>query len=257
MFAAGKQLQSASGFTGWGGGTVTDSYKVFSDVPAAFEPAYTNNPTAYTNGDGSGITAITTPYGSGFQVVCTDANIATWDGTAKDILLHGHSPGYDAVGTVGQWTFSFMLPTPQTFDTNFFTGLLWELHTTANQAHSMQLDSNQHGTGAAPWYKFYYQSDSGGSTVQTIYKNPALCPKPLLNVWHQVVLQCYWTSTTNGFMRWYVDGQLCANFTGQTYWSAFGNPYLQYGFYSHLGAGLTNTVRYGPVVRQTLVNLGS
>ena len=108
--AGARQRLSSTGI--WTtGGTVTDTYQVFADLPACFEPAYHAAPiTAFTNGDGSGLTAITTPYGSGFQVVCTDNNVALWASTDKHILMHGVSPGNDILGSVAQWVIPMYYP---------------------------------------------------------------------------------------------------------------------------------------------------
>jgi hypothetical protein len=226
----------------WTGGTVTNTIQTFKDTPAAFVPAWQTPVTGNPH-----LTQISTPNGPGFSMTCTDSDVAVWSSQDKTILCQGTQAGSspDALGTIAQWSTSIYLPT-QTFPPPFFCGLLWEFHTQANQAHSIQLDTSQHGKTTAPWWKFYVQYDSGGNNVKTYYSNGPLA----LDTWHQVVMQAKWAADTTGFMQWFVDGVCYANYSGQTYWSSFGKPYLQFGYYSQLGGGLTNTVQFGPSVRR-------
>ena len=226
----------------WTGGTITNTIQTFHDTPAAFVPAWQTPVTGNAH-----LTQITTPAGPGFAMTCTDTDVTTWSTQDKAILCQGtqapSSP--DALGTIAQWTTSIFLPA-QTFPGVFFSGLLWELHTQATQAHSIQIDTSHFGTPTAPYWKFYIQNDSGGSNVKTYYSSSPIT----LGAWHQVVLQAKWSTGTDGFIQWFVDGVCWANYTGQTYWSSFGKPYLQFGYYSQLGGGLTNQVQFGPSVRR-------
>lgn len=247
------------------GGTVTDSYSKFADVAASFEPAYTSKPiSAFTNADGSGITAITTPYGPGFQVVCTDTNTAVWSATSKTLLLHGGQPT-DLLGTVAQWEFYVNLPT-QVFATGgssqngWFTGLLWELHTITSSGMNLQVDcSDANPFNHAPTLKFERQINLGAGLAPD--GSPSYdyfyAPTPIqFNHWYKVDVQVYWTPTSNGWVKVYLDGTLLANSPGPTMFPADGTPYLQYGYYAGKG-GEINTVQFGPVVRRQFAALGS
>jgi hypothetical protein len=222
----------------WTGGTVTNTAQFLTDLSSCYEPAFRSAPvTAFPH-----LQPETTPYGPGFGFTCTDADVAIWSSSDKTVLARVNDTEH--LGTTAQWTFPIYLPS-QTFPNTFFCGLLWELHTLANQAHSIQIDTTQHGTPTAPWWKVYVQYDSGGNNVHTYYAGPIA-----LNTWHQVVLQAKWAEDSTGFQQWFVDGALIANYSGQTYWASFGDPYLQFGYYSQIGGGLTNTVFFGPIVRR-------
>jgi hypothetical protein len=237
----------AAGPAIWAGGTVTHTIQSFKDTPAAFVPAWQTPVTGNAH-----LYQITTPHGPGIGMTCTDADTAIWDSTDKVILAQGtqapSSP--DAENTISQWNTWMYLPS-QTFPAAFFSGVLWEVHTQANQAHSAQIDTNQHGTPTAPYWKFYIQYDAGGNNVHTYYSTTPIA----LDVWHQVVIQAKWSQGTDGVMQWFVDGVCYANYQGQTYWTAFGKPYVQFGYYSQRGAGLTNTVQFGPMVRRQFTSI--
>ena len=105
-------------------------------------------------------------------------------------------------------------------------------------------------------WRFFLQSGSNGTSGSGYY-GPAI----VLNTWHIVVMQVYWTESGSGYANFYVDGVQYGNFVGQTYSASFGNPYVQWGIYSEgpgsVSPGLTNTLRYGPVIRTQYASLGS
>lgn len=243
------------------GGTLTDSYAQFTDLPAAFEPAWKAAPvTAFTNPDGSGLTAITTPTGPGFQVVCTDANTTTWDNTCKAILCHGKTTGADAVGTVSQWTFNINLPKqtiPTTGSTQngFFSGVVWELHTSATvQPCTLSVDlTNSSPNPNIPKWRAEVRNQV--SWPQLTFFGPPID----WGNWHRFDVQTYWTLSKSGWMRWYYDGVLFGSYSGQTMWPGDSNPYLQYGWYAGKGGpgAVANTSKFGPVTRTQYAALGS
>ncbi len=183
----------------WTGGTVTNTVDELSQLYGCFEPAWKAAPVAAF----PHCEPITTPYGPGFAFTCTDSDVAIWDSTCKDVLAQAwEAPGSpDVLGTVCQYTIPMYYPT-QTFPSDGWSGTHWELHTTANQAHQIGINTaGGHGTPTAPVWRFSVQSTSSGSTNAQFYGPPIV-----FNTWHQVVLQAYWTETTKGFMRFYVDG---------------------------------------------------
>jgi hypothetical protein len=235
----------------WSGGAINLNVSSYATLQGGgFLPAWTDPVTS----GGSGCTTMTTPYGPGFSFTVTDSDVAIWDSTAKDILLQASNTaigGSDQAGTIVQYTTHLNVPSQTISSSSFvqngyFAGVLFELHTGANQAHGLSVDtstSNPHHP--SPAWRFDVQYDAGGNNIQPYYG-----PVITYDTWHRIDGQMYWTTTTNGFQRWYVDGTLVGDYSGQTYWTSFGNPYLQFGFYSGLGDGLTNYSQFGPITRQ-------
>ena len=50
--------------------------------------------------------------------------------------------------------------------------------------------------------------------------------------WYSWRIQLKWSSGSDGFLKWWLDGQQLANWTGPTMNVGEGSPYLQFGFYS-------------------------
>jgi hypothetical protein len=235
----------------WSGGKINLNVNNYASLGGGgFLPAYTY---PVTTGNSS-LATMSTPYGSGFSFTVSDSEVAIWDSTAKAVLLQGTSIAgngrSDPPGTIVQYTAWINVPS-QSFgtgpdvDSGWFLGVLWELHTQANQAHGLSVDTNNTDPHyPTPAWRWDVQYDSGGNNVHSYYG-----PVITYDTWHRIDAQMYWTQTANGFQRFYVDGVLCGSYTGRTYWTAFGNPYMQFGFYSGIG-GVTNYSQFGPTTRQ-------
>jgi hypothetical protein len=84
-------------------GTQTLNIQQYLDLYGAFLPTSTHPATTNAHAQ-----TLTTPYGPGFSITCTDSDVAIWDNTEKDILLQPTAPrngtNSDAVGTIVQYT---------------------------------------------------------------------------------------------------------------------------------------------------------
>lgn len=245
------------------GGAITDNYAHPTDLVACFEPAWTKPVSAFTHPDGSGLTAVDTPYGPGMQIVCTDTCVTPWDSTCKAILAQGPLAGNDKEGTVAQWTFPLKLPA-QTISkigstaAGWFAGTLFELHnqgplrTWQQTTLSVDVSTQTPRPGTPMWRVSLRNSQTGVSELYGSGPNAIAT----FDAWHRFDLQVYWTQKTSGFMHWYVDGQPLVNWSGPTWYAGDGLPVLQYGWYAGLG-GVKNTSVWGPVIRRQFAALGS
>ena len=203
----------------------------FSDIDAVFAPAWVQPAVASPAGSPSGIWPISTPAGPGFDFIVTDQAVTTWNPKTKAILAVKTltSP----IGKAENWTFNLYLP-KQSLIQDWHAGVLWEFHTNSSSGHHLALAPD--GTfriGRQSAYGEIYSFTSGG-------------PVPW-DRWVPVVYDVKWSLGGDGYLRVSIDGQQYLNYSGPTVFANDGDPVLQFGFYSRLGAGLTNEVRFSDI----------
>ena len=137
------------------------------------------------------------------------------------------------IGKAEKWTFNLYLP-KQSLIQQWHAGVLWEFHTNSSSGHHLALDPD--GTfriGRQSAYGRNYSYTSGG-------------PVPW-DRWVPVEYDIKWSYGSDGYLRVSIDGKQYLNYSGATVFANDGDPYLQFGFYSRLGAGLTNEVRFSDI----------
>ena len=91
-------------------------------------------------------------------------------------------------------------------------------------------------TTNAPYRNTIYLGATFGSD-----KRKALAPAALVyGRWYSWRIRLKWSSGSDGFIKWWLNGRLLADWTGPTIGATDGGPYLQFGFYS--AAQLRNEV---------------
>jgi hypothetical protein len=234
----------------------TLNINTFSDLADGFTSTFVN-PVVSKSPE---ITAISTANGPGFSISCGDTDLAPWDSRSKCILVSPHTgvswggypDRYETIGSQVQWEWYLMLPT-QSIVQDWFCGVLWEYHDSANSGNDITVDVWDSPINPTPVFR-HIRYPAGGE-----YFSPAI----VFGHWYHFVLQIKWSTGPDGFFRWYLDGTLTASWTGQTFNSSLGPPYLQFGWYSFTGpydvnpaappSGITNLAQYAGIKRTSLV----
>jgi Ca-dependent carbohydrate-binding module xylan-binding len=241
------------------GGTITNTITAWSDIVGAELPSWHGPPLSnFTDLNGGSVLSMTTPYGGGWSFTVPATEATPWNnGIDKALFLQGTQqsgspPDPDVEGTVAQWTTYINIPT-QSFVNAFFSGWLCGFHTSGQQGHNLMIDVTNSPVHPTPAWRMQIPIDSGAINTQSWY-GPAIT----FDVWHKIDVQIYWSNTSSGYERWYIDGVLLGSFSGATWFSNLGNPYLQFGFYAQRNAagtasstgGVTNYAQFGPWVRR-------
>ena len=174
-----------------------------------------------------------------WSIACADNAPTQWDATEKDVLAQ-YAFG-DPRGVHDVWTFDVMLPTQKLIQ-QWHCGVLWELHTDTSSGHNLAL--NQDGT-------FRAVRQSGVITAATPYVFYQ-GPKVRWGQWIPIIFETKWSNGSDGLLKITIDGQLIVTYTGATAFANDGNPYLQFGWYSMLGAGITNYSNFRNMQRTVL-----
>jgi hypothetical protein len=214
--------------------SVSGAIANLSDLAAVFSPAWTSPAVANAH-----FNTMPTPRGPGWTFTCADTDIAQWDSHSKAILAR-YWP--ETIGTEVQWTFYLNLPT-QTFLPHWFCGVLWEFHTSTSSGHNLAIDVT---STPQPCFKIL-RDTGGGQEGLTPYYTDSL----ILDHWYQVVMQVKWSLGSDGYIRWFIDGTKWLDYSGATCFPGDGDPYLQFGYYSTIGAG-TNYSQFGGITRVAL-----
>jgi hypothetical protein len=207
----------------------------FSDIDGVFAPEWKKPAVASPDGSPSGIWPISTPAGPGFEFIVTDQAVAPWNPKTKAILAKRTSTS--PIGKAEKWTFNLYLP-KQSLIQEFQAGVLWEWHTESSSGHHLALDPNA-------TFRIARQSAYG-----QIYSDTSGGPVPW-DRWIPVAYEVKWSVGSDGYLRVSIDGKQYLNYSGATVFANDGDPYLQFGFYSRLGAGLTNKVCFSDIRVQT------
>jgi len=214
----------------------------FGDLTAAFVPGYVS-PVVSGGTGGGGIWQVPTPRGPGFKMIVTDQMPATWNAGLKDVLAQKRNVA--AVGSTEDWRFSFMLPAvgnPNGVPDRWQGGLLWEFHTQSDSGHHLAIDGRQSDGGPRLHFGRYMAPWTPGSSYQHYY-DPA---KLRYDHWYDCRLQIKWSSGSDGFLKFWLDGALLVDFSGSTIKSG-EQGYLQFGDYAV--RELTNEVWFGGISR--------
>jgi Polysaccharide lyase len=182
---------------------------------------------------GGGIWQVSTPHGPGFRMVVTDEMKVLSGGKRAEIADIGHLVG--PVGSTEDWSGKAMFPAagnPNGFPRKYPDwGVFLEFHSNRGVPVGMGIDT----TNAPYRNTIWFSSHPFGGP-----KRKALAPAALVyGHWYSWRVQLKWSSGSDGFVKWWLDGQLRADWTGPTL-AASEVPYLQFGFYS--AAQLRNEV---------------
>jgi Polysaccharide lyase len=217
--------------TPWGQNLINRWYTVLGD-----NPWYACNSTGTPWPDGGGMWEISTPYGPGFRMIATDEMKVLSGGKRAQIADIGHLVG--PVGSTEDWSGKMMFPAagnPNGFPRNYPDwGILVDFHDSSAGAGGGGIGID---TTDAPFRNnFYFDWNLRG------VKRKAVSPNQLVyDRWYSWRIQLKFSSGSDGFIKWWLDGQLLADWTGPTL-AAGEVPYLQFGFYS--AAQLSNEVRH-------------
>lgn len=176
---------------------------------------------------------VSTPYGPGFRMSVTDEMKVLSGGKRAEIADIGHLVG--PVGSTEDWSGKAMFPAagnPNGFPRNYPDwGVFFQFHSNLGVPVGMGIDTTNGPYRNTIWFSSH---PSGGP------KRKALAPAALVyDRWYSWRILLKWSSGSDGFIKWWLNGQLRADWTGPTL--APGEvPYLQFGFYS--AARLRNEV---------------
>jgi hypothetical protein len=191
---------------------------------------------------GGGIWQVSTPHGSGFRMVVTDEMKVLSGGKRAEIADIGHLVG--PVGATEDWSGKVMFPAagnPNGFPRKYPDwGVFFQFHSNRGGPLAMGVDT----TDAPHRNTIWFSSHPFGRP-----KRKALAPAALVyGRWYSWRIQLKWSSGSDGFVKWWLDGRLLADWTGPTL--ATGEvPYLQFGFYS--AAQLRNEVVHAALRKGT------
>ena len=143
------------------------------------------------------------------------------------------------IGKAQNWTFNLYLP-KQSLIQAWHAGVLWQFHTNSSSGHHLALDPD--GT-----FRIVRQTAYGAESYTSTSGGPVPWDR-----WVPVVFDVKWSLGSDGYLRVSIDGQQYLDYSGPTVFANDGDPYLQFGFYSRLGAGLTNEVRFSDIRVQSL-----
>ena len=202
-------------------------------VPLGSDPWSAPRDTGMPWPSGGGIWEVSTPHGRGFRMVVTDEMRVASGGKRAEIADIGHLVG--PVGSTEDWSGKAMFPAagnPNGFPRNYPDwGVFFQFHSNRGGPLAMGIDT----TTAPRRNTIWFSSHPFGSP-----KRKALAPAALVyGRWYSWRIRLKWSSGSDGFVKWWLDGRLLADWTGPTL--ATGEvPYLQFGFYS--AAQLRNEV---------------
>jgi Polysaccharide lyase/Fibronectin type III domain len=195
-------------------------------VPLGSDPWSAPGDTGTPWPSGGGIWQVTTPYGPGFRMVATDEMKVLSGGKKAQIADIGHLVGTE--GATDDWSGKMMLPAagnPNGFPRNYpDSGILVDFHDSSAGAGGGGIGID---TTDAPFRNnFYFDWNLRG------VKRKAVSPNQLVyDRWYSWRIQIKFSSGSDGFIKWWLDGQLLADWPGATI-APGGRPYLQFGFYS-------------------------
>ncbi|MGU3499868.1 heparin lyase I family protein [Mycobacterium sp. C31M] len=206
----------------------------FGDLTAVFAPDWIQPATA-----ADGFSTVSTPLGDGFEFIVPDSEISPWDSTCKSILAVKY-PDTSPVGSAERWTFHILLPKQSLID-EWHTGVLWEFHTNTSSGHHLSLSSDSR-------FRIGRDIEPVGSRPAFDYTTGPAVP---WDRWIKVTMELKWSYSNNGYFKVWIDGVQYVNATAVA--TVFtGDPYLQFGWYSTRGAGITNRIRFGGIRREIL-----
>ena len=181
-------------------------------------------------GDPSGISPISTPAGPGFNFIVTDQAVTLWILTKAILAMKTLT---SPIGKAQDWTFNMYLP-KQSLIQDWHAGVLWKFHTNSSSGHHLVL---------APDGTFRIGRQSAYSRNLQLHRSSPV----QWDRWVPVVYDVKWSLGGDGYLRVSIDGQQSVDSSGPTVFANDGDPNLQFGFYSQLGAGLTNEVRFSDI----------
>jgi chitodextrinase len=192
--------------------------------------------------DGSGVFELSTPHGPGFRIVQNE-DVPRGSGALVGMADVDHFVDQqNYLGTVTD--FSGMVMFPRSGNPNGFPqygdwNLLWEF----TQNHGTD---NAFGVDAlAPGGPTLYATTFNPSNPGTDRKARASSPIEY-DRWYSWRWQVKWSSGSDGYSNFWVDGQQIAAFTGQTVNPGLGPPYIEWGFYGGYSPG-RNEIQYAAV----------
>jgi Polysaccharide lyase len=191
---------------------------------------------------GGGIWEVPTPHGPGFRINVTDEMRVLSGGKLAFIADIGHLVG--PVGSTEDWSGKAMFPAagnPNGFPRKYPDwGVFFEFHSNRGVPLGMGIDTTDAPHRNTIWFSSHPFHGP---------KRKALAPAPLVyGRWYSWRIQLKWSSGSDGFIKWWLDGRLLADWTGPTL-AASEVPYLQFGFYS--AAQLRNEVIHAALRKGT------
>ena len=174
---------------------------------------------------GGGVWQTSTPHGPGFRFVATDEMLNAPDRKAAQIADIDHfvdQQGY--LGTVTELSGKLMLPASGNqagFAPNSDWNALWEFGPGLTSNNQFGIDGNVN--------KFYVRSYAPG---QPDNRRKAVAPNTIqLDRWYDWRWQIKWSSGSDGFVNFWIDGVQLAQWTGPTVPSGVEPPWIQWGYY--------------------------
>jgi len=169
------------------------------------------------------IQEVSTPHGSGFKFLSTAEQLVGSGGKKTEVHDNTHTRG---MGFTDEFSGKFMFPAagnPDGFPRNFPSwNVFWDHHGSGRVPFFMGIDTTE-----VPYRNTIYVESVAGGNVRKAHAPAEL----VYDRWYSFRYQIKWSSGSDGFVKWYLDGQLLADWTGPTI-DAGDNVNLQFGFYS-------------------------
>lgn len=176
---------------------------------------------------------VATPYGPGLRFVATPEMAVTSGGKKSEVADIGNLVG--GAGHTETWTGMVMFPklgNPQGFPRNYPNwNVFFDFHSNYGVPVQMGIDTNDRTRRN----NLYLRLAPAGQPQRKARSRARL----VYDRWYAWSIQLKWSSEDDGFLKWWLDGRLLANWRAPTLASE-EHPYLQFGFYSD--ANLRNEV---------------
>jgi hypothetical protein len=175
---------------------------------------------------GGGVWEMTTRHGPGFKFVATDEMMTTPGAKSAQIADMDHLVDQDAyLGTVTALSGKFMLPrvgNPDGFPPLHDWNVLWEFGPGLPSNNQFGIDGV-----AGKLYVRSYAPDRPHN------RRRALAPRRIqFDHWYDWRWQLKWSTGTDGFVDFWLDGKRIVHWTGPTVPHEAEEPWIQFGFYS-------------------------
>jgi len=174
---------------------------------------------------GGGMWEVRTPFGRGFRFVATPEMAVASGGKKSEVADIGNL--VQGAGHTETWSGLVMFPkagNPIGFPRNYPNwNVFFDFHSNNGIPVEMGIDT----TDVPRLNHIYVQSHPRGAKPRKATSRSRL----VYDRWYSWRIQLRWSENSDGFLKWWLNGQLLADWRGPTLGEA-EVPYLQFGFYS-------------------------
>jgi hypothetical protein len=173
---------------------------------------------------GGGIWQVSTPHGPGFRMVVTDEMRVVSGGKLAFLADIGHLVG--PVGSTEDWSGTVVFPAagnPHGFPRKY---LDWGVSSNSTGPRRPGGDGDRYHQRSSPQHDLVQFAP-----LRRAQAEGARPGRLVYGRWYSWRIHLKWSSGSDGFVKWWLDERLRADWSGPTL-AAGEVPYLQFGFYS-------------------------